>query len=324
VEERELGASGIRLTRLVLGCGNFGGIGSAPEHFGGGESPEEALAIMDAAWGLGIRAFDTADAYGGGRSEATIGAWLRAKGPEVRDRVVVATKTYNPMAAGEDSGLGRDRILRQIETSLERLGLERVPLYLAHEWDDETPVAETLGAFDQLVRAGKVAAVGVSNWNGDQLASALDIATVEGLTRPEWIQNGYSLLSREDEADVFPVVRQHGLGYEAFGALEGGWLTGKYRRGEAPPAGSRMTLRPGPYEHLRSDRVFDSLEAFERAAAERGVSMATLALAWALAHPDVTAIVVGPRRPEHLEPAREALELRLTDAERDELTGLFA
>ena len=318
MEERELGASGIRLTRLVLGCGNFGGIGSAPEHFGGGESPEEALAIMDAAWELGIRAFDTADAYGGGRSEAAIGAWLRAKGPEVRDRVVVATKTYNPMAPGEDSGLGRDRILRQIETSLERLGLERVPLYLAHEWDDETPVAETLGAFDQLVRAGKV------NWNGDQLASALDIATVEGLTRPEWIQNGYSLLSREDEADVFPVVRQHGLGYEAFGALEGGWLTGKYRRGEAPPAGSRMTLRPGPYEHLRSDRVFDSLEAFERAAAERGVSMATLALAWALAHPDVTAIVVGPRRPEHLEPAREALELRLTDAERDELTGLFA
>jgi aryl-alcohol dehydrogenase-like predicted oxidoreductase len=324
VEERELGASGIRVTRLVLGCGNFGGIGSAPEHFGGGESREEALAIMDAAWELGIRAFDTADAYGGGRSEAAIGAWLRTKAPEVRDRIVVTTKTYNPMAASDDHGLGRDRIFRQIETSLDRLSLERVQVYLAHEWDDATPVAETLGAFDELVRAGKVGAVGASNWSGDQLASALDVATVEGLARPELIQNGYSLLSRDEEEDVFPVVRQHGLGYEAFGALEGGWLTGKYRRGEAPPAGSRMTLRPGPYERLRTDHVFESLEAFERAAADRGVSMAALAFAWALAHPDVTAVVVGPRRPEHLEPAREALELRLTDAERDELTGLFA
>jgi 1-deoxyxylulose-5-phosphate synthase len=323
VEERELGASGIRITCIVLGCGNFGGIGSAPELFGSGETREEAFALMDAAWELGIRAFDTADAYGGGRSETAIGAWLRTKGPEVRDRIVLTTKTFNPMAAGRDRGLGRARILRQIDTSLERLGLERVPLYMAHEWDSETPVEETLGAFDELVRAGKVGAVGASNWTGDQLAAALELATVEGLARFEWVQNGYSLLSRDDEEDVFPVVREHGLGHEAFGGLEGGWLTGKYRRGEEPPPGSRMTQRPGPYEHLRSDRVFDALEAFERAAAERGTSMAALALAWVLAHPDVTALVVGPRRPEHLEPVPEALELRLTSAERDELTGLF-
>ena len=324
MEERELGASELRLTRIVLGCGNFGGIGSSPAHFGQGETHEEALAIMDAAWELGIRAFDTADAYGGGRSEAAVGAWLRTKGPDVRDAIVVTTKTFNPMAAGAEGGLGRDRILRQVDTSLERLGLERVPLYMAHDWDDATPVAETLGAFDELVRAGKVGAVGVSNWTGEQVAEAVDIATVEGWARPEWVQNGYSLLSRDDERDVFPVVRELGLGFEAFGGLEGGWLTGKYRRGEEPPAGSRMTQRPGPYERLRSDRVFDSLEAFEQAAAERGASMAALALAWVLAHPDVTAVIVGPRRAEHLEPAREALELRLTDAERDELTGLFA
>ena len=324
MEERELGASELRLTRIVLGCGNFGGIGSSPAHFGQGETHEEALAIMDAAWELGIHAFDTADAYGGGRSEAAVGAWLRTKGPDVRDAIVVTTKTFNPMAAGADGGLGRDRILRQVDTSLERLGLERVPLYMAHDWDDATPVAETLGAFDELVRAGKVGAVGVSNWTGEQVAEAVDIATVEGWARPEWVQNGYSLLSRDDERDVFPVVRELGLGFEAFGGLEGGWLTGKYRRGEEPPAGSRMTQRPGPYERLRSDRVFDSLEAFEQAAAERGASMAALALAWVLAHPDVTAVIVGPRRAEHLEPAREALELRLTDAERDELTGLFA
>jgi aryl-alcohol dehydrogenase-like predicted oxidoreductase len=323
MEERELGASGVRITRVVLGCGNFGGIGSSPEHFGRGESQEEAFAIMDAAWELGIRAFDTADAYGGGRSEAAIGAWLETKDVDVRERLVVTTKTFNPMEAGGDRGLSRPRIVRQIETSLERLGLERVALYLAHEWDAATPVEETLRAFDQLVRASKVGAVGASNWSGDQLAEALELSTLEGLTRLEFVQNAYSLLSRDDEQDVFPVVREHGLGYEAFSPLEGGWLTGKYRRGEPPPPGSRMTLRPGPYEHLRTDRVFDGLEAFADTAALRGVSTAGLALAWCLSHPDVTAIVVGPRRPEHFASVREALDLRLTSAERDELAGLF-
>jgi aryl-alcohol dehydrogenase-like predicted oxidoreductase len=323
VEERELGGSGVRVTRVVLGCGNFGGIGSAPELFGQGESRDEAFALMDAAWELGVRAFDTADAYGGGRSERTIGAWLATKGSDVRDRLVLTTKTYNPMDAGRDHGLSRARILRQIDTSLERLGVERVDLYMAHEFDEGTPVEETLGAFDELIRAGKVGAVGASNVSGEQLAEALELSTLEGLARYEWVQNAYSLLSREDEADVFPVVREHGLGYQAFGPLEGGWLTGKYRRGEEPPAGSRMTQRPGPYEHLRTDEVFDALEAFERAAHDRGVSPAGLALAWCLSHPDVTAVIVGPRRPSHLEPVREALDLRLTDAERDELRGLF-
>ena len=323
MEERELGGSGVRVSRIVLGCGNFGGIGSAPELFGSGESPEQAIAIMDAAWELGITAFDTADAYGGGRSERSIGEWLRTKDPDVRDRLVVTTKTFNPMVADADRGLGRARILRQVDDSLERLGIERLPLYMAHDWDDATPLEETLGAFDELVRTGKVGAVGVSNWSGEQLAEALELSTLEGLTRVEWIQNGYSLLARGDEHDVFPVVREHGLGYEAFGPLQGGWLTGKYRRGEDAPPGSRMALRPGPYEHLRSDRIFDALEAFERAAAEVGASPAGLACAWVLAQPDVTAVVVGPRRPEHLDVVAEALELSLSDAERDELAGLF-
>ena len=323
MEAHELGGSGIAVTRIVLGCGNFGGIGSAPELFGSGESREEAFAIMDAAWELGIRAFDTADAYGGGRSESAIGAWLNTKDATVRDGVVVTTKTYNPMDAGLDHGLSRARILRQVDTSLERLGLERVPIYLAHEFDPETPAEETLGAFDELVRAGKVGAVGASNFSGEQLAESLELSTLEGLVRYELVQNAYSLLSREDEDDVFPVVREHGLGYEAFGPLEGGWLTGKYRRGEAPPAGSRMTQRPGPYEHLRTDTVFDALEAFEAAAADRGVSPAGLALAWCLSHPDLTAVVVGPRRPAHLEPVREALEQPLSAADRDDVAGLF-
>jgi aryl-alcohol dehydrogenase-like predicted oxidoreductase len=190
VEQRELGGSGIAVSRVILGCGNFGGIGSAPAFFGQGESQDDAFAIMDAAWALGITTFDTADAYGGGRSETTIGEWLRSKGAEVRDNLVLTTKTFNPMDEGADRGLSRARILRQMEASLRRLGVDRVPLYMAHAWDEETPVEESLLAFDELVRMGKVGAVGASNVTGQQLAEALEISELEGIVRYEWAQNG--------------------------------------------------------------------------------------------------------------------------------------
>ena len=137
------------------------------------------------------------------------------------------------------------------------------------------------------------------------------------------MQNSYSLLDRDVEAEVLPICRGQGLGFTPFSPLAGGWLTGKYRRGEPPPAGSRMTLRSEPYEHLRTDAVFDGLEAFERAAAARGVDSATLAFAWLLSSPDVTAVVVGPRRPAHIEPALRALELELSEADRAELASLL-
>jgi aryl-alcohol dehydrogenase-like predicted oxidoreductase len=324
MEERELGRSGIRVSRVILGCGNFGGIGSAPAFFGQGESEEEAFAIMDAAWELGITAFDTADAYGGGRSETTIGKWLRSKGPEVRERIVVTTKTFNPMHEGGDRGLSRSRILRQIATSLERLGLERVPLYMGHDWDTETPVAETLEAFAELLRAGRVGAVGTSNVTGERLTEALDVSKTEGLPGFEWVQNPYSLLDREAEDDVLALCREHELGFAPFGPLSGGWLTGKYRRGDSAEPGSRMATRPESYLHLVNDRVYDGVDALATEARERGISTAGLALAWVLGHPDVTATVVGPRRPEHLAPVQEALSIELDEAERDSLAGLFA
>jgi aryl-alcohol dehydrogenase-like predicted oxidoreductase len=138
------------------------------------------------------------------------------------------------------------------------------------------------------------------------------------------VQNSYSLLDRAAEQDVLPLCAEEGLGFTPFSPLAGGWLTGKYRRGEAPPAGSRMTLRPGPYEHLRVDATFDALEGLDRLAADRGTGGAALAIAWLLGDPRVTAVVVGPRRPEHLEPALVALERPVTDAERVELARLFA
>jgi aryl-alcohol dehydrogenase-like predicted oxidoreductase len=319
-----LGGSGIDVSRLLLGCGNFGGIGSSPAFFGRGETKEQAFALMDAAWEGGLTTFDTADAYGGGRSEEYIGAWLRTKGPEVRNGIVLSTKTFNPVDDGEDHGLAPARVRRQLETSLSRLGVERVAMYLAHDWDPNVPVAETLGAFDELVRAGKVGAVGASNIDGPQLASALEASERDGLVRYEWVQNSYSLLDREVERDVLPLCAEHGLGFTPFSPLAGGWLTGKYRRGEPAPDGSRMTMRPEPYRHLVDDNaVWNGLEGLARLAEERDTTSATLALAWLLAEPRLTGLVTGARRPDQLSEPLAALATPLSSEDRAELTELF-
>jgi aryl-alcohol dehydrogenase-like predicted oxidoreductase len=319
-----LGGSGIQVSRLLLGCGNFGGIGSSPAFFGRGETPEQAFALMDAAWEGGLTTFDTADAYGGGRSEEYIGAWLRTKGAEVRDNIVLSTKTFNPMDDGEDHGLAPARIKRQLESSLSRLGVERVAMYLAHDWDPDVPIAETLGAFDELVRAGKVGAVGASNVDGAQLRSALEASERDGLVRYEWVQNSYSLLDRDAEREVLPLCAEHGLGFTPFSPLAGGWLTGKYRRGEPAPDGSRMTMRPEPYRHLvDDDAVWNGLEGLARLAEARGTTSATLALAWLLAEPRLTGVVTGSRRPEQLSEPLAALATPLSAEDRAELTELF-
>ena len=315
MDQRRLGGSDIEVTRIVLGCGNFGGIGSAPALFGQGESREQAFAIMDAAVELGITTFDTADAYGGGRSESYIGEWLRAKGAETRERIVLSTKTFNPMYEGADRGLKPERIRRQLESSLGRLGVERVDMYLTHEQDPDTPLEDTLGALEEAVRAGKVRAIGASNVDAGWLAEARG--------RFAWVQNSYSLLDREAEAEVLPLCAEQGLGFTPFSPLAGGWLTGKYRAGEPPPPGSRMTQRPEGYRHLDTPATYRGLELFAHAAAERGVDTTTLALAWVLSHPLVTGVVVGPRNPGHLEPLQEALGLDLSEAERDDVAEVL-
>jgi 1-deoxyxylulose-5-phosphate synthase len=324
MERRELGRSGVAVTRVILGCGNFGGVGSAPAFWGQGIAKDDAFALMDTAWDLGLTTFDTADAYGGGRSEAWIGEWLSQKGPAVRDALVLQTKTFNPTPPHDDRGLRRSRILRQVDVSLERLGVARLPVYLAHAFDPDVPQEETLRGFDQVVREGKAVAVGASNFTAEQLAEAVEISELEELARYECVQNAYSLLEQGDAETVFPVCREQGLAYQVHSPLAGGWLAGRYRRGEPFPEGSRMTQRPEPYVQFVADEVFDVLEAFEREAGERGVSMAALALAWLLASDDVAAIVIGPTKVEHLEPVREALALELTPDESEHLRGLFA
>jgi aryl-alcohol dehydrogenase-like predicted oxidoreductase len=298
---------------VSLGCGNFGGIGSAPEFFGQGISHDDAVAIMDRAWEAGINWFDTADAYGGGTSERWIGEWMQATG----NRPELTTKVFHSTTGtAGDTGLAPDRIRRQLESSLERLGVERIDLYLAHEPDDSVPLADSVATFEALRDEGLIGAWGLSNYGAHGLREALAHGS------PVLLQNSFSLLDRGDEQDVLPLCAEHDVRYVPFGPLAGGWLTGKYKRGEAFPAGSRMTQRPGPYERYVDDAIFDGLDQLAAEAESRGVEMAAVAFAWVLARCD--GAVCGPNRASYLDPILAARELELTPDDVERIGGFFA
>jgi aryl-alcohol dehydrogenase-like predicted oxidoreductase len=298
---------------IALGCGNFGGIGSSPEFFGQGISHEEAFAIMDRAWAEGIRWFDTGDAYGGGSSESWIGEWRRD-----RDATpTITTKVFHSTTGTPgDTGLAPDRMRRQLESSLERLGVDSVDLYVAHEPDPATLLADTIATFEALLGEGLIRSWGLSNYD----RAGLEDAVRHG--QPALVQNSFSLLDRADESDVLPFCAEHGIAYVPFGPLSGGWLTGKYRRGEPYPEGSRMTMRPDPYEQFVDDRVFDGLDLLRAEADARGVDLPTLAFAWVLARVD--GAVCGPNRAEQLDPILAARELQLSADDVERIGGFFA
>src|SRR5438132_2275150 len=271
---RRLGSTGLEISRLGLGCGNFGGIGSAPAFFGMGETETQAFDLMDRAFDAGINFFDTANAYGGGRSEAYIGRWLKAKGSAVRQQLLISSKVFNPVGPGpNDRGLSRRHILQQVDESLTRLQTDRLDMYLIHEPDPETPLDETLQALDDVVRMGKVIYLGASNIEAWRLARGLWISETRGWRRFDWVQNSFSLLDRAAEREMFPLCADQGVGFTAFSPLAGGWLTGKYRSAHAYPQGSRMTLRPEPYRHLESDEISRGLAALSDEARARHVEM---------------------------------------------------
>ncbi|HVC85635.1 MAG TPA: aldo/keto reductase [Solirubrobacteraceae bacterium] len=313
IETRTVGRSEVTAPRIALGCGNFGGVGSQPEFFGQGLDEAQAFAVMDAAWDLGISHFDTADAYGGGRSETTIGNWIRARGRSP----LLTTKTFNPMDADGDHGVAPARMTRQLHSSLERLGVEQIDVYLTHDFDPDVAATAVVDTLEHFRSQGLIRATGVSNYDATQLQATLAEGHVDA------IQNSYSLLVRGDEAELLPLCAGEQVSYSVYSPLAGGWLTGKYRRGVPFPAGSRMTQRPDGYAAFVSDRVFDGLERLEEIAAERGTSMAGLALSWLLANPGVDSVVVGPMHPRHLDPIREALAKPLAPNEHEALGKLF-
>ena len=234
---------------------------------------------------------------------------MRARG--VRPKLT--TKVFHsPVGNPDDTGLAPSRIRRQLESSLARLGVEGVDLYLAHEPDTSVPLADTIACFESLREQGLISEGGLSNYGLAEIRE----------WKPALVQNSFSLLDRADEADVIPHCERNGIRYVPFGPLAGGWLTGKYRRGAAFPEGSRMTQRPGPYERYVDERVFDALEALEAEAAERGVSTGALAFAWVLARVD--GAVCGPNRAAHLDAPLEARDLNLSQDDVDRIGGLFA
>jgi aryl-alcohol dehydrogenase-like predicted oxidoreductase len=287
---RRLGDSGLVVSVVGIGCNNFGRKLDAAG----------SRAVVDAALDDGINFFDTADIYGDphGASEEQLGAALRGR----RDDVVVATKFGLDMAGlnGPDYGARGSRryIARAVETSLRRLGTDYIDLYQMHQPDPGTPIEETLSALDDLVRAGKVRYLGNSNFAGWQIADAAWVARSHGRTPFVSAQNHYSLLERAVEADVAPACEHLGLGLLPFFPLANGLLTGKYKRGETAPAGSR--LADGRYAERLAAAPWDTIEALEKYAAERGLTMLQVAIGGLAAQPAVTSVIAGATSPDQV------------------------
>jgi aryl-alcohol dehydrogenase-like predicted oxidoreductase len=280
---RPLGHSGIQVSVLGLGCNNFG---RRVDRAG-------TEAVVDAALQEGATFLDTADIYGGdGASEALLGQVLGDR----REQVVLATKFGMDMGDGRGPRGSREYILSEVEDSLTRLRTDVIDVYWYHEPDGVTPIAETLEALNELVSAGKVRAIGASNFSAEQIEEADSVAQEHGLTRFTAVQNEYSLLVREAERDVLPTCERLGLAFVPYFPLASGLLTGKYRRGEAAPSGTRLAGR----EQIATDEQFDLLDALDRFANERGVSMLDLAIGGLLANPVIASVIAGATKPEQV------------------------
>jgi len=300
METVELGSSGLRVSRVGLGCNNFGQRLDL----------ERTRAVVEAALEAGVTFFDTAEVYGGGGgSERFLGEILEGR----RERLVVATK----FAWGTEPGRGApENVRRAIEGSLERLRTDHVDLYYLHRPDPEVPIAETLSALDELVRAGQARAIGCSNFSAEQLQEAELAARENGFTRFTVLQNQYSLLERGDDQEVLPLCRELGIAYIPYFPLASGLLTGKYRRGEPAPEEARLAGREIP------DDRFARVEAFARFADERGHALLELAISALACTPGMGSIIAGATRPEQVRANAAAADWRLTDDELLELVAL--
>ncbi len=310
MEYRTLGRSGCAVSSLCLGTMTFGA-----------ETAQDvAHQQLDRFTEAGGTMVDTADVYGDGRSEEIIGRWLAQRPADVTEPVVLATKGRFPLTqAPNASGLSARHLTRALDDSLGRLGVDSVDLYQVHAFDALTPLEETLRTLDGFARAGKIRYYGLSNFTGWQLTKAVHLARALNVAGPVTLQPQYSLLSREIEWEIVPAVLDAGLGMLPWSPLGGGWLSGKYRRDQRPGGATRLGDDPDrgmeAWDRRGTERNWDVIDAVQKVAEDRGVSMAEVSLAWVTARPAVSSTIIGARSLEQLEANLRAADLRLSDAE---------
>ena len=302
MEHRHLGRSGLKISEIAYG--NWLTHGSQVEE-------DAATACVAAALDAGITTFDTADVYAGTKAEAVLG---RALHGQRRESLEIFTKVYWPTGPGmNDRGLSRKHIMESADASLRRLQTDYVDLYQAHRYDSETPLEETLRAFNDLVRQGKVLYVGVSEWRAEQIADALRIASEMGFDRIVSSQPQYNMIWRVIEAEVVPLCEKEGIGQVVWSPIAQGALTGKYLPGGAPPAGSRATDATGSnfIRNYLTDEILGRVQQLRPVAQQAGLTLSQLAIAWTLQNPNVSAAIVGATRPEQVTENVQASGVRL-------------
>ena len=319
MEYRQLGHSGLRVSALTLGTMTFGGRGHWTRV--GATEVDTATRQVDMCLDAGVNLIDTADVYSDGLSEEVVGKTLKGR----RDRVLIATKARFAMGDGpNDAGLSRHHLIRACEASLRRLGTDYIDLFQVHEWDGHTPLEETLSALDHLVNSGKVRYIGCSNYAAWHIMKALGISERKNLQRFVSQQIYYSLQARDAEYELVPVALDQGVGILVWSPLAGGLLSGKYRRGQDMPEGSRhLTDWNEPPVH-DEDQLYDIVDVLVEIAEARGVSAAQVALAWTLGRPGIATVVVGARTEEQLADNLGAADLTLEDDERARLDEVSA
>jgi aryl-alcohol dehydrogenase-like predicted oxidoreductase len=307
---RQLGHAGVRVSVIGLGTNRFG-TDRLPQG--------EVHKILDAALDMGINFIDASDTYVRGRCEETLGQALKGRW----NRFVVATKGGLPMGEGpNDRGASRYHIVQALEASLRRLQSDHVDVYYMHRWDNSTPIEETLRALDDLVRMGKILYVGASAYTSWQLAHAHLLAELRGWAPLVVLQSEYHMFARQVEREVLPACCAYGVGFVPYAPLAGGFLTGKYQRGEPPPAGSRGVSSPSVQRYMTAP-YYDTLEALTAWATARGRGMNELAQAWLMAQPQVSSVITGATCLEQVMHNVKAASWALTPAELDEVNALL-
>jgi aryl-alcohol dehydrogenase-like predicted oxidoreductase len=311
----QLGTTGIFVSRFILGTGNFGGVAMETGP-GIGLDEEQSGALIDRALELGITAVDTADIYCGGASERMIGAWhARHPGADL----VIETKTG---VTKDGPNLKPDRLRAQLDKSRKTLG--RVDLFLPHAVDRDTPWSESLPVLSDAVDQGFIRAYGLSNVTEQDLASALETADSLGIRRPQLIQNRYSLIARDDDAGVLPIVRAESIGYTPYSPLAAGLLAGRYLNGEEAGRGSRLSTQVPTKGALEDQALVAKVRRFNDVAQRNGLAPAALALAWLINRPGVTAPIIGVSKPHHWEPVTASADVPWTSGLADAVEEAFA